>query len=60
MGIQFEKLKKLNFRRPIHTGKTGSGKGKQRIILGWPQVKICSLVDFLLKLYNLNKSLLIE
>ena len=28
MGIQFEKLK--NFGRTIHTGKTGSGKGKQK------------------------------
>ena len=29
MGIQFEKLKK-EFDRLSHTGKTGSGKGKQK------------------------------
>ena len=28
-GIQFEKLKKLIV-QPTHTGKTGSGKGKQK------------------------------
>ena len=30
MGIQFEKLKKKNF-RPTHTVKTGSSKGNQNI-----------------------------
>ena len=29
MGIQFEKLKKFSD-PPTHTGKTGSGKGKQK------------------------------
>ena len=32
MGIQFEKLKK-EFDRLSHTGKTGSGKGKQKYFL---------------------------
>ena len=31
MGIQFEKLKKKSD-RPTHTGKTGSGKGKQKFL----------------------------
>ena len=37
MGIQFEKFKKKSY-LPTHTGKTGSGKGKQKYFSGWPKL----------------------
>ena len=47
MGIEFGKLKIENFDQPTHTGKTGSGKGKQKYFkVGLKWVKLVYIVLF--------------
>ena len=42
--MELEKLK-INSDRPTHTSETGSGKGKQKYFLGWPQVHSIYIVQ---------------